>query len=192
MAGAHLTLMARSEDELRQARDAIRAEGVACDHIAMDVTDSQAVSRMVADRGPFEVLVNSAGMNRPKRPSARRGFHTRAFHGEGGWGSYWPPGGRGADCKDARCSDYARARCRLRGGCSIKYTIAQAFHWMLAKHEPCSMRYRPYRLTKNGGFRTERKTVVPLADCKASASSPSKLWRALMLAMVAACHRPFE
>lgn len=65
-AGAHVTLMARSEDELRQARDAIRAEGGACDHVAMDVTDSQAVSHMVADRGPFEVLVNSAGMNRPK------------------------------------------------------------------------------------------------------------------------------
>lgn len=65
-AGAHVTLAARSEEELRQSCAAIRAKGNACDYIALDVTDAQAVTQAVGERAPFHILVNSAGMNRPK------------------------------------------------------------------------------------------------------------------------------
>jgi NAD(P)-dependent dehydrogenase (short-subunit alcohol dehydrogenase family) len=65
-AGAHVTLAARSADALQQACGAIRAAGGQCDWVALDVTDAAAVAREVAARGPFDVLVNSAGMNRPK------------------------------------------------------------------------------------------------------------------------------
>lgn len=65
-AGAAVTLAARSEDELRQACDAIRAEGGTADHMVLDVTDPRAVEAHIAERAPYQVLVNSAGLNRPK------------------------------------------------------------------------------------------------------------------------------
>jgi NAD(P)-dependent dehydrogenase (short-subunit alcohol dehydrogenase family) len=65
-AGAHVTLMARSASELEQACEALRHQGASCDFIAMDVTDAPAVRREVAARGPFHVLVNSAGTNLPR------------------------------------------------------------------------------------------------------------------------------
>lgn len=65
-AGAQVTLASRTEAELVDACQSIRAAGGACDHLVLDVTDSAAVTRELAARGPFEVLVNSAGMNRPK------------------------------------------------------------------------------------------------------------------------------
>lgn len=65
-AGAHVTLAARSESELQQSCSAIQAKGNSCDYIPLDVTDAQAVTRAVEQREPFQILVNSAGMNRPK------------------------------------------------------------------------------------------------------------------------------
>jgi NAD(P)-dependent dehydrogenase (short-subunit alcohol dehydrogenase family) len=65
-AGAHVTLAARSVDELRQACEAISATGGRCDHLVLDVTDSAAVSREISAVDAFQILVNSAGMNRPK------------------------------------------------------------------------------------------------------------------------------
>ena len=65
-AGAHVTLAARSEDELAAACKDIHANGGKADYAVIDVTDAGAVDAMVAARGPFHVLVNNAGMNRPK------------------------------------------------------------------------------------------------------------------------------
>lgn len=65
-AGAHVTLVSRSEAELVQACEAIRATGGQCDHLVLDVTDAGAVTRDIAAHGPFHVLVNNAGTNRPK------------------------------------------------------------------------------------------------------------------------------
>lgn len=65
-AGAHVTLAARSEAQLRQACELIRAEGGACDHLVLDVTDSAAVTRALGAAAPFQILVNNAGLNRPK------------------------------------------------------------------------------------------------------------------------------
>jgi NAD(P)-dependent dehydrogenase (short-subunit alcohol dehydrogenase family) len=65
-AGAHVTLAARSESELREACSLIAAAGGACDHVVLDVTDAGAVDAQVAARGPFHILVNNAGMNRPR------------------------------------------------------------------------------------------------------------------------------
>ena len=65
-AGAHVTLVARSDDELRKACEAIRADGGLCDHAVLDVTDAAAVDRTIAERQPFQILVNNAGLNRPK------------------------------------------------------------------------------------------------------------------------------
>lgn len=65
-AGAEVTLAARSEDELREACRLIAAGGGRCDYLVLDVTDPRAVDERVAARGPFQVLVNNAGTNRPK------------------------------------------------------------------------------------------------------------------------------
>jgi len=65
-AGAHVTLAARSEAQLVEARDLIRAEGGACDHLVLDVTDSAAVTRSLGALAPFQILVNNAGLNRPR------------------------------------------------------------------------------------------------------------------------------
>lgn len=65
-AGAHVTLAARSENELREACELIRAEGGACDWLVLDVTDPAAVTAALGGVAPFQVLVNNAGLNRPK------------------------------------------------------------------------------------------------------------------------------
>lgn len=70
-AGARVTIAARRAGALAEACAALRAEGLACDSLVLDVTDSKAVeaaldTRYDADVAPFDILVNNAGMNRPK------------------------------------------------------------------------------------------------------------------------------
>ena len=65
-AGAHVTLAARSQAELEAACAAIRAQGGVADFVVLDITDSGAVGREIRSRPPFQILVNNAGMNRPK------------------------------------------------------------------------------------------------------------------------------
>ena len=65
-AGAQVTLAARSQTELEAGCAAIRELGGVADFIVLDVTDSEAVAKEIGSRAPFHVLVNNAGMNRPK------------------------------------------------------------------------------------------------------------------------------
>ncbi|AJX01022.1 SDR family NAD(P)-dependent oxidoreductase [Burkholderia gladioli pv. gladioli] len=64
-AGARVTLVARTATEIEAASEAINAAGGVSEFLALDVTDSARVSAVIEARGPFDVLVNSAGMNRP-------------------------------------------------------------------------------------------------------------------------------
>jgi NAD(P)-dependent dehydrogenase (short-subunit alcohol dehydrogenase family) len=66
LAGASVTLVSRSRDELDQACDRIRQMGGVCDSLVLNVTDANAVSTQLGEREPFQILVNNAGMNRPK------------------------------------------------------------------------------------------------------------------------------
>ncbi|MDH6166722.1 gluconate 5-dehydrogenase [Variovorax boronicumulans] len=65
-AGARVVLNARDAGSLATARDALRAQGVAAEAVAFDVTDAAAVeagvARIEAEIGPIEILVNNAGM----------------------------------------------------------------------------------------------------------------------------------
>lgn len=63
-AGAEVTLASRTETELREVADLIRARGGQATVLPLDVTDSQAVASSVAAHGPFPILVNSAGISR--------------------------------------------------------------------------------------------------------------------------------
>ena len=64
-AGAHVTLIARTQAQVEAAADAIRARGDKADALKLDVTDLDAVRRAMAAAEPFDVLVNNAGTNRP-------------------------------------------------------------------------------------------------------------------------------
>ena len=64
-AGAEVVLAARSGEEVEAAARAIRARGEQASAFALDVTDTDRAKAEIAARGPFRVLVNNAGTNRP-------------------------------------------------------------------------------------------------------------------------------
>ncbi len=63
-AGASVVVAARSIDKVTEAVDAIRAEGGLAEAAALDVADVEATEAFVNESGPFDVLINSAGMAR--------------------------------------------------------------------------------------------------------------------------------
>lgn len=63
-AGAEVTLVARRLPELEALRDSIRAVGGRASALALDITDMDAIAAAIAPQGPFDVLVNSAGLAR--------------------------------------------------------------------------------------------------------------------------------
>ena len=65
-AGAEVWLAARSTAEVQAAAQALRERGDRAHALVLDVTDHAAVACAVAQHGPFQVLVNNAGTNRPK------------------------------------------------------------------------------------------------------------------------------
>jgi len=65
-AGAHVTLCARTSNEIEEAAAAIRARGQAADALALDVTDVAAFAAAIDAREPYDVFLNNAGTNRPK------------------------------------------------------------------------------------------------------------------------------
>ena len=65
-AGAHVTLAARTADEIEAAAEAIRQRGGRADALRLDVTDICAAGRTLDATEAFDILVNNAGTNRPK------------------------------------------------------------------------------------------------------------------------------
>jgi NAD(P)-dependent dehydrogenase (short-subunit alcohol dehydrogenase family) len=64
-AGADVILIARTAAEIEGVAEALRAKGLSARAQVLDVTDSAAVRRFVERSGPFRILVNNAGTNRP-------------------------------------------------------------------------------------------------------------------------------
>ncbi len=62
--GAEVTLAARRADVLQQIADQMAAEGWQAKTMVMDVTDVAATAASVAAAGPFDILLNSAGLAR--------------------------------------------------------------------------------------------------------------------------------
>jgi NAD(P)-dependent dehydrogenase (short-subunit alcohol dehydrogenase family) len=65
-AGAEVTLAARTLPEIEAGAAAIRAAGGRAQSLKMDVSDYAGTQANIAAHGPFDVLVNNAGTNRPK------------------------------------------------------------------------------------------------------------------------------
>ena len=63
-AGAEVTLVARRADALAATATAIRADGGTAHPLPLDITDLAATAAAVAEHGPFDVLVNAAGLAR--------------------------------------------------------------------------------------------------------------------------------
>lgn len=61
-AGAHVVMAARSADKLQEAVMEIAAAGLSAEALSLDVANIDATERAVAAHGPFDILVNSAGL----------------------------------------------------------------------------------------------------------------------------------
>jgi NAD(P)-dependent dehydrogenase (short-subunit alcohol dehydrogenase family) len=64
-AGAEVTLVARSGDEIEALAESLRAKGAKAEALTLDVTDTEAVRSTISARPPYHILVNNAGTNRP-------------------------------------------------------------------------------------------------------------------------------
>ncbi|MDG1115509.1 MAG: SDR family oxidoreductase [Flavimaricola sp.] len=63
-AGAEVTLVARNADKLAALQAEMTQAGMTAHALPLDVTDTEATAAAVAENGPFDVLVNSAGLAR--------------------------------------------------------------------------------------------------------------------------------
>ncbi|MGJ8624245.1 MAG: SDR family NAD(P)-dependent oxidoreductase [Yoonia sp.] len=63
-AGAAVTLTARSTDKLDEVVDLMMAAGLTATSFQMDVADISRTQAQVAQHGPYDILVNSAGLAR--------------------------------------------------------------------------------------------------------------------------------
>jgi len=63
-AGAHVVLAARRAEALTEAVTAIQDQGGAAEALPLDITDIAATAAAIDQHGPFDVLVNSAGLAR--------------------------------------------------------------------------------------------------------------------------------
>lgn len=61
-AGAQVTVAARREDQLQALVEALLAQGHSADYLVMDVANVEHTISQVAQHGPYDVLVNSAGL----------------------------------------------------------------------------------------------------------------------------------
>ncbi len=80
-AGAHVTLAARTANEIEEAAQAIRARGQQADTMVLDVTDLPAMQAAIAAAEPFNILINNAGTNRPEAAPGRHHRRLRRHHG---------------------------------------------------------------------------------------------------------------
>ena len=65
-AGAEVTLVARSQDGIQQAAEAINSAGGNAHYEKLDVTQLEKVKAFFTNQPAFNILVNNAGTNRPK------------------------------------------------------------------------------------------------------------------------------
>ena len=64
--GAHVHLVSRTKAEITAAAEAIRADGGSTEPLVLDILDLDELRRTIAKNGPFDILINNAGTNRPR------------------------------------------------------------------------------------------------------------------------------
>lgn len=64
-AGASVVMAARNADDIEAAAQAVGEAGHNAQGLSLDVGDHDAMTEAVAEHGPFDILFNNAGTNRP-------------------------------------------------------------------------------------------------------------------------------
>ena len=65
--GANVTLVSRTEKELKDLTDHINNQGFKGSYEVMDVNNEDEVSNFINNAEPFDILINNAGTNRPAK-----------------------------------------------------------------------------------------------------------------------------
>ena len=65
--GANVTLVSRTEKELKDLTDHINSQGYKASYEVLDVNAEDEVSSFVDKSDPFDILINNAGTNRPAK-----------------------------------------------------------------------------------------------------------------------------
>jgi NAD(P)-dependent dehydrogenase (short-subunit alcohol dehydrogenase family) len=63
-AGAHVCLSARNVNKLNQVVKALQTKGCSTEALVLDISDIETTQESIATNGPFDILVNSAGLGR--------------------------------------------------------------------------------------------------------------------------------
>ena len=66
-AGANVTLVSRTENELKTLSDYLNNKGHNTSYVPLDVNNESDVKNLIENSDPFQILVNNAGTNRPAK-----------------------------------------------------------------------------------------------------------------------------
>ena len=67
VSGANVTLVSRTEKELKDLTDHINSQGFKASYEVLDVNNEDEVSNFINNAEPFDILINNAGTNRPAK-----------------------------------------------------------------------------------------------------------------------------
>ena len=65
--GANVTLVSRTEKELKDLTDHINSQGFKASYEVLDVNNEDEVSNFINNTEPFDILINNAGTNKPAK-----------------------------------------------------------------------------------------------------------------------------
>ena len=65
-AGAHVVMIARNRNDIEAAAQSLNAEQLSAIGVSLDVQDHDGIAKLIKEHGPFDVLFNNAGTNKPE------------------------------------------------------------------------------------------------------------------------------
>ena len=65
--GADVTLVSRTEQELKEICDHINFQGLSASYVALDVNNDNEINQLIEKSNPFDILINNAGTNKPAK-----------------------------------------------------------------------------------------------------------------------------
>ena len=65
--GADVTLVSRTEQELKEICDHINSRGLSASYVALDVNNDNEINQLIEKSNPFDILINNAGTNKPAK-----------------------------------------------------------------------------------------------------------------------------
>ena len=65
--GADVTLVSRTEQELKEICNHINSQGLSASYVAMDVNNENEINHLIEKSNPFDILINNAGTNKPAK-----------------------------------------------------------------------------------------------------------------------------